>query len=125
MFFASMLLGGPGREILLPDPGFPIYSSAAAYSGAQPVCYPLVEENGFAFTAESVLSRLTERTSLIILNAPANPTGGVNDMGEIDKLIKGLKIILMSCFYLMRFMTGWYFLASTARFSAGRSWPGG
>jgi len=91
MFFASMLLGGPGREILLPDPGFPIYSSAAAYSGAQPVCYPLVEENGFAFTAESVLSRLTERTSLIILNAPANPTGGVNDRGEIDKLIKGLE----------------------------------
>ena len=91
LFFAAMLLGGPGREILLPDPGFPIYASAVAYSGAQPVSYPLVEQKGFAFTAESVLSRLTERTSLIILNAPANPTGGVNDKEQIDKLIIGLR----------------------------------
>ena len=90
MFFAAMLLGGPGREIMLPDPGFPIYSSAVAYSGAQPVCYPLSEEKGFAFTAESVLERISPRTSLIIINSPANPTGGLTEKDEIDKLVRGL-----------------------------------
>lgn len=91
MFFAAMLLGGPGREILLPDPGFPIYGSAAAYSGARPVCYPLAEANGFAFQADSVLEKINERTSLIIINSPANPTGGITGRDQIDRLVKGLE----------------------------------
>ena len=77
MFFAIMMFGEPGAEILYPDPGFPIYRSVIDYTGARAVPIPLLEENGFAFSAEEVLSRITPRTRLIIINSPANPTGGV------------------------------------------------
>ena len=90
MFTAMMLLGGPGHEILTPDPGFPIYQSAINYSGAKSVSYGLVEENGFAFDAEDVLSKITDKTSLVIVNSPANPTGGITPRAEMDKFIKGM-----------------------------------
>ena len=90
IFMAAMLLGGPENEIMLPDPGFPIYHSAISYSGARPVPYGLVEENGFAFDADDVLSKITPRTSLIIINSPANPTGGATPKAEMDKFIKGM-----------------------------------
>ena len=77
MFFAGLIFGEPGAEILYPDPGFPIYESVIRFSGATPVPIPLREETGFAFEAEAVLDRITPRTRLIILNSPANPTGGV------------------------------------------------
>ena len=92
LFTAMMLLGGPGHEILTPDPGFPIYQSAINYSGARSVSYGLIEKNGFAFDAENVLSKITDRTSLIIVNSPANPTGGVTPRAELDKFVKGLEI---------------------------------
>lgn len=91
LFIAMMLLGGPGHEILTPDPGFPIYSSAINYSGAKPVPYQLDEKNGFAFDAEDVLSKITSKTSLIIVNSPANPTGGITPREEVDKFICGLE----------------------------------
>lgn len=91
MFFAMLIFGQKGAEILTPDPGFPIYRSAIDYSGAKAVPYPLTEANGFAFDAEDVLSRITDKTSLIIINSPANPTGGVTPRAEIDKLVKGLE----------------------------------
>lgn len=90
MFFACMMLGGEGREIMLPDPGFPIYHSAINYSGAKPVSYGLVEANSYAFDAEDVLSKITDKTSLIIINSPANPTGGITPKAELDKLVAGL-----------------------------------
>ena len=90
MFFAMMIFGEPGVEIMYPNPGFPIYESAIKFSGATPVAIPLLEENGFAFSAEDVLSKITERTRLIILNSPANPTGGVVPKAEFDKLVAGL-----------------------------------
>jgi aspartate/methionine/tyrosine aminotransferase len=90
MFFAIMMFGEPGSEILYPNPGFPIYESVIAYSGAKPVAIPLEEKDGFAFSAEAVLSRLTERSRLLILNSPANPTGGVTPKVEIDRLVEGL-----------------------------------
>ena len=90
MFFACQMLGGKGKEILLPDPGFPIYHSAVAYSGATPVSYGLVEEKGYAFDAQDVLSKITDNTSLIIINSPANPTGGITPQAELDALVKGL-----------------------------------
>ncbi|TDX32453.1 pyridoxal phosphate-dependent aminotransferase [Rhodovulum visakhapatnamense] len=90
MFFAMLMFGQPGREILYPDPGFPIYESAIRYSGATPVPIPLEERTGFAFEADRVLERITDRTSLIVLNSPANPTGGITPRAEISRLVKGL-----------------------------------
>ncbi len=91
MFFAMLMFGQPGAEIMYPNPGFPIYESMIRYSGATPVPVALEEAKGFAFSAESVLSRITERTSLIIVNSPANPTGGVTPKEEMDKLAEGLE----------------------------------
>lgn len=91
MFFAITMFGEPGAEIITPDPGFPIYASVIRYTGATPIPLPLKEENGFSFRAEDLLARITERTRLIIINSPANPTGGVAPKEEIDKLVAGLK----------------------------------
>jgi aspartate/methionine/tyrosine aminotransferase len=90
MFFAVLMFGEPGAEIMYPNPGFPIYESVIRYSGATPVPIALKEENGFAFSAEEVLAQITPRTRLIIINSPANPTGGVTPKEEIDKFVAGL-----------------------------------
>jgi aspartate/methionine/tyrosine aminotransferase len=91
MFFAMLMFGEPGAEILYPNPGFPIYESVINFSGATAVPIPLREADGFAFKAEQVLARITPRTRLIILNSPANPTGGVTPRAEVDKLAAGLE----------------------------------
>jgi aspartate/methionine/tyrosine aminotransferase len=90
MFMAIMMCGEPGAEILYPDPGFPIYRSMIEFTGATPVPVPIREENGFAFSADETLGLITPRTRLLILNSPANPTGGVTPKAEIDKLVAGL-----------------------------------
>ena len=90
MFMAILMFGEPGAEILYPDPGFPIYRSMIEFTGAMPVPVPIREENGFAFSAEETLSLLTPRTRLLILNSPANPTGGVTPKAEVDRLVEGL-----------------------------------
>ena len=91
MFAAILMFGEPGTEILYPDPGFPIYRSMIEFTGARPVPIPIREENGFAFSAAETLSLITPRTRLMILNSPANPTGGVTPGEEIDALVKGLE----------------------------------
>ena len=90
MFAAILMFGEPGADILYPDPGFPIYRSMIEFTGARPILIPIREENGFAFSAEETLSLITPKTRLIILNSPANPTGGVTPKAEIDALVKGL-----------------------------------
>ena len=90
MFAAILMFGEPGAEILYPDPGFPIYRSMIEFTGARPVPVPIREANGFAFSAEETLSLITRETRLLILNSPANPTGGVTPKSEIDKLVAGL-----------------------------------
>jgi aspartate/methionine/tyrosine aminotransferase len=85
------MFGEPGVDILYPDPGFPIYRSMIEYTGARPVPVPIREENGFAFSAEETLSLITPRTRLIIINSPANPTGGVTPKSEVDKFVAGLE----------------------------------
>ncbi len=90
MYMAITLFGKPGVDILYPDPGFPIYRSMIEFTGARPVPVPLREENGFAFSADELLSLITGATRLIIVNSPSNPTGGVTPKSEIDKLVKGL-----------------------------------
>jgi aspartate/methionine/tyrosine aminotransferase len=91
MYAAITMFGEPGAEILYPDPGFPIYRSMIEFTGAKPVPVPIREENGFAFSAEETLSLITPQTRLLILNSPANPTGGVTPKSEIDALVKGLE----------------------------------
>ena len=90
MFMAILMFGEPGTEILYPDPGFPIYRSMIEFTGATPVPVPIREENGFAFSAEETLSLVNGKTRLLILNSPANPTGGVTPRGEIETLVEGL-----------------------------------
>src|SRR5215475_13289656 len=82
MYMSILMFGEPGVEILYPDPGFPIYRSMIEYTGAMPVPVPIREENGFAFSAEEMLKLITPRTRLLILNSPANPTGGVTPRVE-------------------------------------------
>jgi aspartate/methionine/tyrosine aminotransferase len=89
-YFACQIFGGPGAEILYPDPGFPPYRDAVRSSGAKAVPYPIREEKDFGFDAEEVLSLITPATRLIIINSPANPTGGVVSREEITKLAHGL-----------------------------------
>jgi aspartate/methionine/tyrosine aminotransferase len=91
MYAAIIMFGEPGAEILYPDPGFPIYRSMIEFTGASPVPVPIREENGSAFSAEETLALITPRTRLLILNSPANPTGGVTPRAEIEKLVKGLE----------------------------------
>ena len=90
MFFAILMFGEAGAEIIYPNPGFPIYESAIRFSGAEAVPLPLREADEFGFNAEAVLARITPRTRLLILNSPANPTGGVSTRAELDKLAAGL-----------------------------------
>ncbi|MEM1401193.1 MAG: aminotransferase class I/II-fold pyridoxal phosphate-dependent enzyme, partial [Pseudomonadota bacterium] len=90
MWFAIMMFGQPGVDILYPNPGFPIYESAINYTGARAVPIELHEETGFSLNAEEVLAKLTPATRLIIVNTPANPTGGAIDKKELDTLAAGL-----------------------------------
>jgi aspartate/methionine/tyrosine aminotransferase len=91
MFMSILMFGEPGAEIMYPDPGFPIYRSMIEYTGAKPVPVPIREENGFTFSAEETLKLITPRTRLLIVNSPANPTGGVTPKAEVDKLVAGLE----------------------------------
>ena len=90
MFMSIMMFGEPGAEIMYPDPGFPIYRSMIEFTGAKPIPVPIREENGFAFSADETLKLITPKTRLLIVNSPANPTGGVTPKSEVDKLIAGL-----------------------------------
>ncbi len=89
-YFACQLFGGPGSQILYPDPGFPPYRDAARSSGATPVPYPIREDKDFGFDAEEVLALITPATRLLMINSPANPTGGVVARDEMAKLAEGL-----------------------------------
>lgn len=91
MFFAITLFGEPGAEIIYPNPGFPIYESVIEFTGAKAVPMPLYEKTGFSFSAEEVLALITPATRLIILNSPANPTGGTVPRAEVDTLVAGLE----------------------------------
>tara|TARA_B100000676_G_scaffold313248_1_gene392688 strand:- start:2890 stop:4056 length:1167 start_codon:yes stop_codon:yes gene_type:complete len=91
MFFAILMFGEVGTEIMYPDPGFPIYKSVIDYCGAKAVPIHLKEDNEFAFNAEEVLGNITPQTRLIIINSPANPTGGATPKAEMDKLVEGLQ----------------------------------
>src|SRR5690349_2919543 len=91
MFMSILMFGDPGAEIMYPDPGFPIYRSMIEFTGAKPIPIPIREDNGFAFSAEETLKLINSKTRLIIINSPANPTGGVTPKTEVDKFVAGLE----------------------------------
>ncbi|MHB1293433.1 MAG: pyridoxal phosphate-dependent aminotransferase [Anaerolineae bacterium] len=83
MFYVIMALAEPGTEIIYPNPGFPIYESMINFMGAKAVPLPLREERDFRFDVDELRSLVTDRTRLIILNSPQNPTGGYLEKSDL------------------------------------------
>jgi len=91
MYYAISFFGEQGVEIIYPDPGFPIYESMINFTGAKAVSYNMTENKGFSINPDKVLSLVNEKTRLLILNNPHNPTGGFTEKKIIDELVNGLK----------------------------------
>jgi aspartate aminotransferase len=91
MFFAITMFGEPGAEIIYPDPGFPIYESMINFTGAKAVPYSLVEQADLSINPDKLLSLINNKTRLVIINNPGNPTGSFSDKKIIDKIAEGLK----------------------------------
>ena len=91
MFFAILALVEEGDEVLMPNPAFPIYESMVDFVGGTPVFVPLRQENGFRFDLDEFRAGLTNRTRLVILNSPANPTGGVFTAEDIRGIAEILR----------------------------------
>ncbi|MGH9448282.1 MAG: pyridoxal phosphate-dependent aminotransferase, partial [Terriglobia bacterium] len=89
-FFTMLALVQPDDEVIYPDPGFPIYESMIRFVGATPVAYTLQEEDGFDIAPDAICSQINERTRLIILNSPQNPTGGVMSRRRVAALADAL-----------------------------------
>jgi len=99
MFFTILALIDEGDEVIYPNPGFPIYESMINYVGGQAVPIQLHEERDFAMDVDELAPLITGRTKLIILNSPQNPTGGVLQRGDIERLariIGGRNILVLS-----------------------------
>jgi len=99
MFFAMMAVVEPGDEVIYPNPGFPIYESVINFLGATPVPIPLVESRGFSFDLDTFEAKLSPRTKMIVLNSPANPTGGVipkEDLKRIADLTRDRDLLILS-----------------------------
>jgi aspartate aminotransferase len=86
MFFALLALAQEGDEVVYPDPGFPIYESMARYVGAMPVPYRITQERDFRVDLDELEALVTDRTRLLIINSPANPTGGVFTRDDIERI---------------------------------------
>lgn len=86
IFFTLMCLVNPGDEVIYPDPGYPAYRSMIKYTGGIPVPVNIVEEKGYSFDLDELESKISDRTKLIIINSPGNPTGGVLPPEDIDRI---------------------------------------
>jgi aspartate aminotransferase len=86
MFFTILALVEEGDEVLVPNPSFPIYESMVNFVGGRPIFVPLRQENEFRFDLDELRAGLSERTKMVILNSPANPTGGVLTPEDIEGL---------------------------------------
>jgi aspartate/methionine/tyrosine aminotransferase len=99
IFFPMVALLEPGDEVIYPNPGFPIYESMINFLGAKAVPVPLVEERGFSFDLEVLRDSLSDRTKMLILNSPQNPTGGLiphEDIRQIAELVRERDLIVLS-----------------------------
>ncbi len=90
MFFAILALVERGDEVLYPNPGFPIYESMIKFVGARPVPYALSEERDFDVDVRQIVDKISERTRLVIVNSPHNPTGGVMSRSQVAALAEAL-----------------------------------
>lgn len=86
LFFPTLALVEPGDEVIYPDPGFPTYEAMIRVAGGVPVAVPLLEKNNFSFDLEAFDRLINERTRLIILNSPSNPTGGVIPPSDLEHI---------------------------------------
>jgi aspartate/methionine/tyrosine aminotransferase len=99
IFFSMMALLDPGDEVIYPNPGFPIYESMIRTLGATPVPIPLVESRGFSFDLNMLEDKLSDRTRMLVLNSPQNPTGGVipaDEIRQIADLLRERDLIVLS-----------------------------
>ncbi len=99
LFFPMMALLDVGDEVIYPNPGFPIYESMIRFLGATPVPMPLVEARGFSFDLNRFKDSLTDKTKMVILNSPQNPTGGVipaEDIVAIADMVRDRDLIVLS-----------------------------
>jgi len=99
IYFPMVALLEVGDEVIYPNPSFPIYESMIRFTGATPVPIPLVESRGFSFDLDLFRSRLSDKTRMVILNSPANPTGGVipeQDLAEIAAMLADRDVIVLS-----------------------------
>lgn len=86
MFYTMLMLIDPGDEVIIPDPGFPIYNSCVRFAGGVPVPIPLLERDEFRYDLDFLKEAITPKTKLIILNSPSNPTGGVFDEADLKEI---------------------------------------
>jgi len=93
LFFATLALLDPGDEAIYPDPGFPTYPAMIAAVGGSPVPVPVREGNDFSFDLGAFEARLNERTRLVILNSPANPTGGVIPLVDLERIAQAVQAL--------------------------------
>jgi aspartate/methionine/tyrosine aminotransferase len=99
MFFTMMAVLEPGDEVIYPNPGFPIYESMINFLGATPVPMPLVESRGFSFDLDTFERKLSSRTKMVVLNSPANPTGGMiprEDLAKMAALLRERDVLVLS-----------------------------
>ncbi len=99
LFYSMLALLEPGDEALYPNPGFPIYESMIHYTGATPVAMPLVEERGFSIDLNALEDKLTDRSKLLILCSPQNPTGGsipAEDIAAIADLVRDRDMLVLA-----------------------------
>lgn len=99
LFFPLLALLEPGDEVMYPNPGFPIYESTINYCGATPVPMPLVEERGFSLDLDRFRDSLSDRTKLVILCSPQNPTGGLipeADMREVAAMLRDRDLLVLA-----------------------------
>jgi aspartate/methionine/tyrosine aminotransferase len=99
MFFAMLALIEEGDEVIYPNPGFPIYESMIRFMGGVPVPMPLVEDRGFSFDLNLFHDKLSERTGMVILNSPQNPTGGMipsEDLAQIAGMVVDRDLMILA-----------------------------
>lgn len=99
MFFTILACVNEGDEVIYPNPGFPIYESMINFVGGKPVPMPLLEKYDFSFDMDLFASKISEKTKLVILNSPNNPTGGIipgEDLKKVADLLRGRPIYILS-----------------------------
>jgi aspartate aminotransferase len=99
IFFPMLALLEPGDEVIYPNPGFPIYESMINFLGAKAVPMPLEESRGFSFDCDRFRSLLSDRTKMVILNSPQNPTGGVipkQDLAALAEMLRERDLVVLS-----------------------------